>query len=108
MSRSWTSEFSGCRRMRGPTTLRFAAPTDVLPLRSLLRAVPEPVQTGSFSDQEPKNGLIIKFSTLWKRCPYLVLFKKLIFSEESRGFSHTLGSPLPCTTLAPVRRRLGG
>jgi hypothetical protein len=34
--------------------------------------------------------------------------KKLIFSEWFRGFSHTLGSPLPCTTLAPVRRRLGG
>ena len=34
--------------------------------------------------------------------------KKLIFSELFRGFSHTLGSPLPCTTLAPVRRRLGG
>ena len=33
-----------------------------LPLRttSLLRAVPELVQTGSFSDQEPKNGLIIQ------------------------------------------------
>jgi hypothetical protein len=31
-----------------------------LPLRttSLLRAVPEPVQTGSSSDQELKNGLI--------------------------------------------------
>ena len=29
-----------------------------------------------------------------------VLLKKLIFSEEFRGFSHTLGSPLPCTTLA--------
>jgi hypothetical protein len=37
-----------------------------------------------------------------------ILLKKLIFSELFRGFSHTLGSPLPCTTLAPVRRRLGG
>jgi hypothetical protein len=34
--------------------------------------------------------------------------KKLIFSEDFRGFSHTLASPLPCTTLALVRRRLGG
>jgi hypothetical protein len=34
--------------------------------------------------------------------------KKLIFSEEFRGFSHTLASPLPCTTLALVRRRLRG
>ena len=45
-----------------------------LPLRttSLLRAVPEPVPTGSISDQEPKNVLIIEFSTQWKRCPYLL------------------------------------
>jgi hypothetical protein len=36
------------------------------------------------------------------------LLKKLIFSEEFRGFSRTLASPPPCTTLALVRRRLGG
>jgi hypothetical protein len=32
----------------------------------------------------------------------LILIKKLNFSELFRGFSHTLGSPLPYTTLAPV------
>ena len=31
---------------------------------------PEPVPTGSVSDQEPKNVLIIEFSTQWKRCPF--------------------------------------
>jgi hypothetical protein len=34
--------------------------------------------------------------------------KKLIFSKGFGGFSRTLASPLPCTTLDLVRLRLGG
>ena len=61
-----------------------------LPLRttSLLRAVPEPVQTGSVSDQEPKNGLIIKFSTQW--CPYLLVPKLQIGLAECNANGYKL------------------